>query len=138
MVKQKRPRGVRGCATCWNPDDHPWKTGDPDSNWLCRSCRSREPNWYWRCASRRELADDPVTLEFHPTESRMEWPYQAGPFETESCIQIMRGYCLGESTRAIAARLEIQRSFVLKTIRYWRDNRGFFVETLRQSLKRRH
>ena len=64
----------------------------------------------------------------------MEWPYQAGPFETEMCIQIMRGYVLGESTRAIAVRLEVARSFALRTITYWRENRGFFVETLRHSL----
>lgn len=67
----------------------------------------------------------------------MEWPYQAGPFETETCIQIMRGYVLGESTRGIAIRLDVSRSFVLKTISYWRENRGFFVETLRDKLGRR-
>jgi hypothetical protein len=68
----------------------------------------------------------------------MEWPYQAGPFETEMCIQIMRGYVLGEPSRAIAVRLDVARSFVLRTVRYWRDNRGFFVETLKQNLRARH
>jgi hypothetical protein len=68
----------------------------------------------------------------------MEWPYQAGPYETELCIQIMRGYVLGESTREIAANLSTARSFVLRTIKYWRDNRGFFLETLRHSLRSRH
>jgi len=62
---------------------------------------------------------------------------ESGPFETPTCLEIMRRYCLNQTQRGIASDVGCQLAFVIKTIKYWKKNRGYFVETLKKSLSKK-
>lgn len=134
----------RRCAICYNdPAISHWKNPDPEnvkprgtseSNWACDGCLGKDQNREWRNIPAEEVYG--IETEFAgDTHARPD--SAAGPFETATCIEIMRRYCLGEAQRDIAKTVGCQLSFVIKTIGYWRKERGYFLKTLKKSLSKK-
>lgn len=134
---------MRRCATCWkdpatknwiNPDNVKFG-GTAESNWICERCKNRPINRPWVATPRAEVygierdeADDA-----HAEPDRVP-----GPYETPTCIEIMKRYVYGQSQYAIAREMEITRAFVQRTIYFWRDNYGGFLENLIEKLSNLH
>lgn len=115
------------CATCWFNPQTGRSTGYADTNWLCERCEKLPANRAWRSTPHLELVRD-----YEDTDVRATPESACGPFETPTCITIMKFYCMGLSERETAKMAGVQRSYVTKTVSYWKKHRGVLVKDLRK------
>lgn len=135
---------MKRCALCTrDPVTSKWTNptngraeplGISESNWACDKCLSKKQNRGWRNTPSEEVYG--VEVE-HAGDTKPIPDSEPGPFETPTCIEIMRRYCLGQTQRAIASDVDCQLSFVIKTIRYWKTNYGHFIGMLKESLDKK-
>lgn len=134
---------MRRCALCYkDPTTANWinptngkaePRGISDSNWACDKCLRRKQNRGWRNTPSEEVYGIETELA---GDTKPVPDSEPGPFETPTCIEIMRRYCLGQPQRAIAGDIECQLAFVIKTVRYWKTNYGHFLKMLKDSLSK--
>lgn len=134
-------QAMRRCAICYkDPTTANWinptkaePRGTSESNWACDKCLGKKQNRGWRNTPSEEV----YGIDAEHEGDMMPVPAsEPGPFETQTCIEIMRRYCLGQSQRGIAADTEVNHSFVKRTIRYWKTNYGHFVKMVKSSVTR--
>lgn len=134
---------MRRCATCWkDPATKSWHNpgkvkfgGTAESNWICERCRKRSINRPWVATPRAEIYG---TERDEADDAHAEPDRVPGPYETPQCIDIMKRHVLGQSQYAIAKETGIARSFVQRTIYFWRDNYGNFLNNLIDKLPKLH
>jgi hypothetical protein len=141
----QRRRPIRKCAVCYLPpefrrlprEQRLAKRGDIQSNWICRRCRSEWENYRWKAAPReeRDLELDP---DSHLAGDSIELTCNAGPYEGERAIAVMKLYCSTEWTQGqIAASVGCTQQYVSLVITHWKAERPWFVEMLREALLNR-
>lgn len=134
---------MRRCATCWrDPVTRNWHNpdkvklgGTAESNWICDRCKSRPINRPWVATPRAEVYG---TERDDGDDAHAEPDRVPGPYETPLCIEIMKRHVLGQSQVASARELKTTRSFVQRTIYFWRINYGEFLEKLIAKLSNLH
>lgn len=125
---------MKKCAVCWNPEPkNPknWKRGTNETTWICKPCRAKKANRYWRMTPMDEFGVDDLEL-FQALE---ELPTESGPgrFENATAIEVMKLYCMDVGTvERISSMVGVNRSWAFKVIAHWRDNHGQLVERLRE------
>jgi len=134
---------MRRCATCWkDPATKSWRNpnnvkfgGTAESNWICERCKKAPANWPWAATPRQEV----YGLERDDGDDVMPEPDRVpGQYETKLCIEIMKRHVLGQSQVETARELNTSRSFVQRTIYFWRSNYGGFLENLIDKMSKLH
>ena len=111
---------MKRCAVCW-PIPGTTLKGRVDSLYLCERCRTTRANRGWTIGSKLEAGGWDMD-EFQAGTSIDAAP-RRDSYAGKLAIQIMRLHCDGLSNRAIARKLDCNRTYVNRTVLYWKKNR---------------
>lgn len=124
----------RRCAICWNPtprDKDNWKLGTNDTTWICKKCKNKKANRYWKASPTDEVGVDNV--EACDSGDTLPADGKPGKFETAAAVEIMKLYCMDVGgSPTIAEMTGTNVSFVKETIAYWLENHADIVLSLRR------